>query len=246
MLDWIQFILALFTNPLQAIGTIVILGLLIVGIKWAANRSKSNVPLDAAPEVILRHCLKFVDEDLEQNRSAAISPKQMKRIRNEFLVLLITYMALIVFLGFTVATMFRAEMFRWERDLVLILIALLGIMGIVLLFVMGVAVFHLWGYVQDLRTKRAVALFSTLDFEEHEAEHMGFRFRTHQYNIIVHDSRLPEPLPYRIGFMSDDMWVQVQKLSHQTAILYVALNTSKLLSFELVAIKPNINQKDVN
>jgi hypothetical protein len=244
VLDLIQFTFALFTNPVEAIGTIVILGLIIVGLKWSANRSKFNVPLDAAPEVILRHRLIFMDDDLEQNRSATISPKQIKRIRNEFLMLLIAYMALLVFMGFIFDTIFGEDIFSWDLDL--ISIGLQGFMGLAFLVLIGIAVFQLWGYIKDLKTKRAIALLSALDFEEHEAEHMGFKFQTHQYNIIAHDSRLPEPLPLHIGFMSEDMWVQVQKLRHQTAILYIAPNTSKLLSFELVALKLDISQKDVN
>jgi hypothetical protein len=243
MLDLLQFILTLFTNPVEAIGVIVIIGLIVGGLRWFANRSKSNVPLDAVPEVILRHLLKFVDEDLEQNRSATFSPKQIKRMRKEFLIVLIAYIALIVLFGFIVVTMSWEDMFRWGFDL--IAIGLLSCMGLVFLFVIGIAVFHLWGYIRDLRTKRAVALFSPIVFEEHEGEYMGFKFKTHQYKILINDARLPEPLSLSIGFMSEEVWYQVQKLSYQSAILYIAPNTSKLLSFELVATEPAISQKDV-
>lgn len=244
MLHLIEFILKLFTNPVEVIVSFFILGLMIVGIKLFANRSTSRSQLDAAPEVILRHRLKFVDEDLERNHSGTISPKQIKRIRKEFLILLIVDMALVVFVGLIVSPTFWDGMFR--RDLDLISLGLLSCMGLAFLVVMAIAVFHLWGYIKDLRTKRAVAVLSPLLFEEHEGEYMGFKFQTHRYKIIVHDPRLPKLLPLHIGFMSKDVWSQAQKLSHQTAILYIAPNTSKLLSFELVTIKPDLSQKDVN
>jgi len=244
MLDLIQFVLDLFTSPVEAIGTIVLVGMMIVGIKWFANRLKSKLPLDAAPEVILRHRLKFVDEDLEQNRSATITPKQIKRIRNEFLILLIFYMGIVYFWGFIFATLIRDDMFRWDLDLSLI--GALGCLGLLFLFSIGIAAFHLSGYIKDLRTKRAVALLSPLVFEEHKFEHMGFKFHTHQYKIIVKEPRRPKPLELHIGFMSKAVWYQVQKLDLQTAILYIAPNTSKLLSFELVATEPDTSQKDVS
>ena len=244
MLDLIQFVLQLFTNPVQAISTIVILGLIIIGIKWFANRSTSKLRLDAAPEVILRHRLKFVDEDLKQNRSATISPMQIKRIRKEFLILLIVYIALIVFVGLIMSPTFREGMSG--RHLDLISIGLLGCMGLSFLLVIGIAAFHLWGYIKDLSTKRAVAVLTALVIEEHEGEHMGFKFQTHRYKIIVNDPRLPKLLPLHIGFMSKDVWYRVQKLRHQMAILYIAPNTSKLLSFELLAKEPYISQKEVS
>lgn len=244
MLDFIRFVVELFTSPVEAISTIVILGLMIIGMRWFANRSKSNLPLDAAPEVFLRHRLKFEDEDLEQNRSAIISPKQIKRIRNEFLLLLIAYIALIVFFGFIVVTIFWEDMLRWDLDL--ILIGILSFMGLIFLIVIAIAAYQLWGYIRDLKTKGAIALLSPIVFEEHDGEQMGFKFRTHQYKIIANDPRLPESLSLHIGFMSKEMWYQVQKLRHQSAILYIAPNTAKLLSFELLATQPDIMQKDVS
>jgi len=247
MLDLIRFILTLFTNPLLAIGGIVIIGLIIGGLRWSAYRASSNIPLDAAPEVILRQLLKFGDEDLEKNRSGVISPKQLKRIRKEFLILLIAYIAAVVFSGFLIVTLFWeniVDMFKWGFGIVAI--GLVGFMTLVLLFMIGMGAYQLWGYTQDLRRKRVVALLSPLVFEEHEGEYMTFKFKTHQYNIIVSDPRLSGPLPLRIGFVSEDVWRKVQQLSRQTAILYVATNTSKLLSFELVATERYISQKDVS
>lgn len=247
MFDLIQLILKLFINPLEGIGIIVILGLMIAGLRWglrrAAHRSKFNLPLNAAPDFILRYLLQFMDEDLQYNRSATISPKQIKRLRNEFRRLLIAWLVLIVVAGFVVATIYWGDMFRWGFDLVGI--GALGIVGLMFLFLIGLAVFQLQGYIQDLKTKKVVALLSPLVLEEHEGEFMGFKFSTHQYKIIVNDSRLGEPLSLPIGFMSEDMWYQVKKLRRQSAILYVAQNTSKLLSFELVATEPEISQRNV-
>lgn len=243
MLDLIQFVLELFTSPVEAIATIVILALIFIGLKWFANRSTSNIPLDEAPEVILRHRLKFVDEDVEYNRSARISPKQMKRLRNEFLILLIVYTVLIGFFSLILPTIWD-DMFRGDLDL--ISIGLLGCIGLAYLIAIGAATFHLSGYVKDLRAKSTIALLSPLVFEEHEGEYMGFKIQTHQYKIIANDPRLPKPLPLHIGFMPRDMWYQVQKLENQTVILYVAPKTSKLLSFELVTTKRDLSQKDVS
>ena len=60
-------------------------------------------------------------------------------------------------------------------------------MGLGSLFIIGVAVFLLRGYIEDLRTKRVGAVFSFITFEEHEGEVMGFKFATHQYKIIIDD-----------------------------------------------------------
>lgn len=243
MLDLIQFILELFTSPVEAIGTIVILGLTIAGIRWFAARSKSNLPLDTAPEVILRHLLKFGDEDLEQNRAAAISPGQIKRIRKEFLIILAVYITMIVGFGFFMVALFWDDISSGRLDP--IMIGFLGFMVLIFLFITGIAVYHLRGHIRELRTKRALALLSLLVFEEHEGEHMGFKFKTHQYKIIASDPRLPKPLPLHIGFMSEDVWYQVQKLRHQTALLYIAPNTLKLLSFEILATKSAVSLEDV-
>jgi hypothetical protein len=239
MLDWI----ALSTHPVEAVITIVLLGLAIVGLRWAANRSKSKVSLDAAPEVILRQHLKFGDEDLEQNRSGTISPRQIKRIRNEFLILLIPYTVMIVLFGVSVAAMFSADSAEGRVDL--LFIGALIFIGLMSLLMIWIAVSHLGWHIQDLKTKKAVALVSPLVFAEHVAEYMVFKFPTHQYRIMVNIPQLPQPVPLEIGFMSEDVLSQVKKLSHQTAIIYLSANTSKVLSFELASTKPDMHQKDV-
>jgi len=235
MLDLLQFIFDLFTDPIKAIATIVLLGGMVFVMRWLANRSSSNFPLDAAPESILRRQLKFGDEDLNQNRSALISSEQIKRIRNEFLILLIAYTALIGFIGFTFVIIFWDDISSGDLDLVLII--LLVVMSLFSLFMLVIAGYQLRGYIRDLRTKKVVALLSPIVFEAHVGEHMGFKFETHQYKIIVDDPRLAGPLPLHIGFIPRDVWHQVQKLEKRSAILYIAPNTSKLLSFELVVPK---------
>jgi hypothetical protein len=237
MLELIQFVFTLFTNPLLAIGGVLIIGLIIGGLRWSAYRSSSNVPLDAEPEMILRHLLKFDDEDLKHNRSIVLSPTQIKRIRKEFVILIFAYIAIIVFFGFLFVGLFWEDMSGWGLGY---LIGLVIFMVVGILFIIGIAAFQLQGYIDDLKTKTIGALFSPIVFEEHEGEYMTFKFKTHQYHIIASDPRLSEPLRLRIGFMSDEVWYRVQKLENRSAILYVAPGAGKLLSFELAANVPNI------
>lgn len=236
MVDLIQLILNLFTDPLQAIVTIVLVGLFIVWMRWHATLSNSKLPLDAAPEVILRLRLKFDDEDLKKNRSKVLSPRQIKRIKKEFVSILFVYVAMIVFFGYIFYGLFWEDMSNLGPGY---LIGFMIFMGLGFLFIMGVAAFFLQGYIEDLRTKKVAAVFSFIEFEEHEAEVMGFKFRTQQYKIIVNHPRLKGSASLAVGFMTRDVWRKVQELENRSAILYIAPGAAKLLSFELVATEPD-------
>jgi len=236
MVDLIQFILNLFTNPLQAIATIVLVGLFIVWMRWHAKLSNSNLPLDAAPEVILRLRLKFDDEDLKQNRSKTLSPKQIKRIKKELVIILFVYVVIIVFFGYIFVGLFWEDMSNLGLGY---LIGFMIFMGLGFLFIIGIAAFFLQGYIEDLRTKKVAAVFSFIEFEEHEGEIMSFKFPTQQYKIIVSHPRLKGSASLAVGFMTRDVWHKVQELENRSAILYIAPGAAKLLSFELVATEPN-------
>jgi len=240
MLEWIQFIYTLFTSPLEAIATIVFIVLAVSGIRWFAVNSRSKLPPGASPEDILRYRLKFTDEDLKQNRLTIISPKQVKRIQREFLIFLVFYLILDSFFGWIIIFLFGDDIRRGRLDMVLA--GLMIFMGLFFLVLIGLAWFQLRGYVRDMKNKKAIALLTTLVFEENEGEYLGFKFQTHQYKIIVRDPRLPAPLPLHVGFMTEDAWDQVLTLEHQPVILYIAPSTSKLLSFDLLLAKQDVKQ----
>lgn len=235
MLEWIEFIITLFTSPFEAVATIVIVVVMFGGIKWFAKISKSKLPLGESPEVILRLRLKVTDEDLKQNRLMVISPKQIKRIRTEFLISLVFYLILDSFFGWVIIFMFGDDIRRGRFDM--FMAGLMVFMGLCFFFFIGLAGFHLRSYYKELKTKKAVPILTTLVFEENKGEYLGFKFQTHQYKIIVRDSRLPVPIQLYVGVMPEKAWEQVLTLEHQPVILYIAPNTSKLLSFDLLAAK---------
>ena len=236
--ELIQFGLELITSPVEAIATIVIFVAMFAGVKRYASRLTSTLPPGTAPEVLLRHRLKCTDDDLKQNRSGILSPKQIKRIRNEFLIMLTVHLSIIGFMGYVFSVIFWAD---WTRgDLVEKLFG--AFMGLLYLFSIGLGVHFHRTYIIDLRAKKVITLFSPIVFEKVDVEYLGFKLQSHSYKIIINDKRLPASIPLGVGIIPDAEWKQIEKLINKTAFFYVSPSALRLLSVDLLETLSGTNQ----
>ena len=234
MLDLIEFIISIFTEPIMAVLTVVILLLFWGGSRLYARNQRRNYPVGTTPEEALQIILKFTDEELEENQNGHMSESQLQRLRREFRWQ--TVFAGIMFLIMIgVVAYFSIDIATSRYTSMIFKIGFIGGLGAFVLFMGFISWLFYSRYRLDIQEGAVSGLPIKLDFQQHYGEHMAMQIPTRQFNLTYYDETQNENIDFRIGFLSEVDLALIFGLTGKSAVLYITPRTQKILSFEVIS-----------